>query len=224
MQDVLHRLKRFTVLAALLVAPLAQANPIPMVIDTSSLSGTSAQLAFDLIDGGPPGNTVTISAFSSDGTLGSFLLTGDASGSFPGTVTLGDTSFFNEYLQNIVLGTTLSFTFGTMENPANPSFTPDAFSLLFLDPTSGLPLFATSDPTGADALILYNIGALNPLEIYRSDAVTVTAGNSIPLPGTLPLLVAGLFALGSRHLRPVVALTRHSLGLCRSGWRFIRYE
>ena len=33
-------------------------------LDTASLSGTGAQLAFDFIDGGPPSNTTTISAFS----------------------------------------------------------------------------------------------------------------------------------------------------------------
>ncbi|MEP7162824.1 MAG: NF038129 family PEP-CTERM protein [Candidatus Moraniibacteriota bacterium] len=197
-------------LIAFLGVPIAQADPIPIILNTSSLAGTNAVLAFDLIDGGTPGNTVTISGFSSNGTLGSFSVTGDVTGSLPGTVTFSDSQFFNEYLQNILLGSTLSFTFDATGNPADPLSFPDAFSLFLLDPATGLPLYATSDPTGANALFLYNIGGQNPLSIYSSN---VTQGpNQVPEPSTAWLIGIALlvmlivFAAAKRSSRPRLAL------------------
>ncbi|MEP7162697.1 MAG: hypothetical protein ABI747_02940, partial [Candidatus Moraniibacteriota bacterium] len=91
-------------LASFLVVPVAYATPIQITVDTSSFAGTSAALALDLIDGGSPANSVTVSGFSTTGTLGLNSSIGDVTGAFPGSVTLSDTSFFNEYLQNLTLG------------------------------------------------------------------------------------------------------------------------
>src|SRR5271154_467342 len=99
-------------LGALLASTPAFGDSVYSVdVDTSSLLGTSAQLAFDLIYGGGPSNTVTISDFSTDGTLGTVFPTGLVSGTLPGTVSLTDSSssFFNEYLTGLTLGTTFSF-------------------------------------------------------------------------------------------------------------------
>ncbi|MEP7162459.1 MAG: PEP-CTERM sorting domain-containing protein, partial [Candidatus Moraniibacteriota bacterium] len=124
--------------------------------------------------------------------------------------TLSDTSFFNEYLQNLTLGDSLTFTFDTTGNPADPLSFPDAFSLFLLDPTTGLPLFSTSDPTGANALFLYNIGAQNPLDIYST---TVSVGpNAVPEPSTAWLIGIALlvmlivFAAAKRFTRPRMPL------------------
>jgi hypothetical protein len=49
----------------------AFALPYAVDVDTSLISGTSAQLVVDVISGGGPlSNTVTISDFSTTGTLG----------------------------------------------------------------------------------------------------------------------------------------------------------
>jgi hypothetical protein len=45
---------------SLLISLPAQSTTVRIAIDTRALSGTSAQLAFDFIDGGPPANTITI--------------------------------------------------------------------------------------------------------------------------------------------------------------------
>lgn len=179
-------------------APVAHASPIQITVNTSSLAGTSAALAFDLIDGGLPANAVTISGFTTDGTLGISSTTGDVTGSFPGSVILSDTSFFNEYLQSITLGDSLSFIFDTTGSTADPASFPDAFSPFLLDPLTGLSLVTTSDPTGADTLLLFNIGEANPLTIYTAQGVTVSTGrNLVPEPRTLVLVVTALalFAL-----------------------------
>src|SRR5690348_5894551 len=87
-----------------LVTQIGWAVPIQFSIDTSSLSGTSAQLAFDFIDGGPPPNTASVSGFATDGTLGAVSTVGGVVGTLPNTVTLTDSAFFNEYLQALILG------------------------------------------------------------------------------------------------------------------------
>ena len=184
-------------LGLLLTLPLAQAAPVLITVNTQLLAGSSAQLAFDLIDGGAPANSVSISGFATNGTLGAASTSGGASGSLGTTVSLTDSSFFNEYLQNIVLGTTLSFIYNTSDlGPAAGSL-PDGFSFFLLNP-AGLPLVSTTDPTGSDALFLYNIGSPLGLSVYQSASVIVTAGpvtNGVPEPGSLLLVVSALLLL-----------------------------
>src|SRR4051794_22934685 len=74
------RAVRYLLLAAIVfVGSVAEASPITVTVNTGLISGISAQLAFDLIDGGPGNNSVGISGFSTNGTLGKSLLTGGAS-------------------------------------------------------------------------------------------------------------------------------------------------
>ena len=212
---------RCVLLSLLLFAPLnARADStITISVDTSAISGTSAQLAFDFIDGGTPSNTITVSSFTTDGTLGSPTLTGGASGLLPGTVTLTDSSFFSEYLTNITLGTQFSFTFGATSNGPDATSLPDAFSLFLLDPITGLPLFSTTDPTGSGALFVLNIdgtsgGALDVYSAPGGEAViTVTPITTTPVPEPSSLLLLGVgvgylyLSLGS--LRVLCEVRRH---------------
>ncbi len=194
-----HRLLSLC-LGALLASAGAFADSLYSVnVDTSSLLGTFAQLAFDLIYGSGPSNTVTISGFSSDGILGSVFPTGLVSGALPATVTLADSSssFFNEYLTDLTLGTTFSFTLDSTTNGPDSTSIPDALSVFLLDPSSGLPLFATSDPTGADSLFTLNIDGTpeGDLGVYTA-TVSATPGsggpNAAPEPRTSILLAGGL--------------------------------
>jgi hypothetical protein len=182
-----------------LLSSSAHALPIRITIDTSSLAGMNAALAFDLIDGGSPANSMTIFGFASDGSLGAASSTGAVTGAFPGTVTIMDTAFFNEYLQPIRLGTSLTFTFDTTGHAAAPGSFPDAFSFFLLDAAGMVSLVSTSDPTGADSLLFYSIGEANPLVTFSSNAVTIGVGVpvSVPEPGALALAMAGLLAFGA---------------------------
>jgi MYXO-CTERM domain-containing protein len=172
---------------------LAQAMPLTFTIDTSALAGTSAQLAFDLIDGGSPANTILVSGFSTDGVLGASSASGDTSGALPGALMLGDGSFFNEYLQSIVLGTTLAFTLSSSDFPPDAASSPDAFAFFFLD-AAGAPLFATADPTGADALIGHDFGA-SRYQVHAAAPVSVVVdGLLVPEPGSWLLALTGLLA------------------------------
>ena len=68
-------------------------------VDTSPLAGTSASVAFDFIDGDASNNnSATISDFSTNGILGSHSISGEVTGTLPGTITLGDAASFNEFL------------------------------------------------------------------------------------------------------------------------------
>ena len=52
----------------LFAVPFGHATTINVTINSTALNGVTAVLAFDFIDGGPPDNTVTLSALTSNGT------------------------------------------------------------------------------------------------------------------------------------------------------------
>lgn len=211
MTDASRAFARLGLLAALLAAGPAHGTLFQVSIDTTALNGQSATLAFDLIDGsGAPDSSVTISGFSSDGTLGVDSTSGGVSGSLPGDVTLSDTDLFNEYLQSITLGNTLAFAFS-----ATGSFgggTPDAFSFFILDASATASLVSTANI--AYALLTYDVGVFDPPQpqVYPGETIPVNGGDpepvsvtatAVPEPGALALAVAGLLALGVA--RPVRA-------------------
>ena len=112
-------------------------------INTTAYSGTAIDLAFDLIDGGPPSNSVTIGGFSSDGTLGTAPAPSTGvSGNLPSLVTLTDSVFFVELLQPLTAANGISFLLTLTGNAPDITSSPDSF--VFLDRRSerlGLPLF-----------------------------------------------------------------------------------
>lgn len=180
-------------LALSCLAQTAYAAPITVVIDTSAIAGTSAQLAFDFLDGGGPSNSIEIVGFSTDGTLGASSSIGGVTGTLPGPVTLTDTDFFNELLTAFVVGTTLSFTFESTGLGGDPA---DQFSVFLLNETATAPLFATTDPTGANALLAFDVFDENgTLWLFSAigGEVTVTTPSSTPVPepGTLVLTALG---------------------------------
>jgi hypothetical protein len=106
----LKALSRFvTVLvcySGLLLPLSARAVPYQFTLDTTALAGTTGQLALDVLDGGTPSNTVTLSGLATDGVLGATATLGSVSVAWPGTVTLTDGDFFNEWLTEFTFGTT----------------------------------------------------------------------------------------------------------------------
>jgi hypothetical protein len=178
----------------------ATANAIFSVnVTTGPLNGVAGYLAFDFLGGTPiENNTVTISGFTSNAALGALTKTGDAFGTIsPGPGTMDDTNFFfNEFLQAVTFGTTISFTLNLTTSGA-PSGTPDTFAFYLLDSTQNP--FLTSDPTGANSLFSINVTGpnLSPA-VYTSSsaAATVTpAGISTPEPGSFWMLGVPLLVL-----------------------------
>jgi hypothetical protein len=185
-------------LLAFLGAGLAMADSFEVNINTTPLKGVAGYLAFDFIGGTPiENNTVTISSFTSDATLGALTPTGGATGSiFPGPGTLNDSQFFNELLQAVTFGTTVSFTLDLATSVSSGGI-PDAFAFYLLDSTQNP--FTTSDPTGADSLFAINITGpgLTP-DVYTSSSATATIApggvTAIPEPSSL-LLIVGVSSL-----------------------------
>jgi hypothetical protein len=185
---------------ALFVCSLyVRATTFNVVIDSSGFSGSSATLAFDFVDGGPPSNTVVLSPFTSDGTQGATSTTGSVSGTGPWT--FSDTSFFSELLVSFgPLGTSLSFSFTTTDNPPDPASSPDSFSFFVLDSSATFPLITTNAPGGSDALFEFDSTGLGAtgLSVYTPESgysIQVTAvAAPIPEPGSLALVAVGLVA------------------------------
>lgn len=131
----------------------AEAITLNVNINTTSWFGTSAALAFDLIDGdGVINNSAQISGFLTDGSFDSSLavLWGDATGQLDTSATLRDSGGFNELLQPLVLGDNLQFQLQLSDFIDFNALVPDRFSFFILDEFSALPLFETSDPTGSN--------------------------------------------------------------------------
>jgi hypothetical protein len=176
--------------------------------NSTGMSGASAILAFDFIDGGPPSNSVVLSALTSNGTMGATSATGAVTGTARWTFT--DTSFFNELLVSLgPLGTATSFSFTTSDNAPAGGSQPDAFFFSILDPNTLLPLFPTGDSiSGEDALFEFDIGGeapcraslcvYSPVPAIQGFSLTVTPVPSAPEPGTLALLAVGIGALFAR--------------------------
>lgn len=200
---------------ALLVwmASSVHAATIDVTIDSSFLNGAPAVLAFDFIDGGSPDNSVTLSALTSDGTSGATSTTGNVTGSGPWMFSDAGGSFFNELLVTFnPMGTSLSFSITTTDNAPSSGSLPDAFSMFALDPTATSAVITTDDPTGANALLLFNLGeGANGIRTYASDQTGFSVSAvpaQIPGPSPLALLLAGAAAwLASGGSRKRAALS-----------------
>jgi hypothetical protein len=201
---------------ALLIACVAWASAASgaayqVTLDTSQLSG-QAQIAFDFIDGGSPLNTVTLSGFSPAGAFSNPSATGDAAGTLPGPITLGGTQFFSELLATINLGGTISFVLEATTVGPDAGNAPDAFSLFLLDPDTGLPLSATTDPTGSGALLLHEVDGTSPgrISIY-SGIVTQPVALSLDVDASVTATEYDAFTDGLLVIRYLFGLTGPSL-------------
>ncbi|WP_347990191.1 NF038129 family PEP-CTERM protein [Methylomonas sp. AM2-LC] len=204
----LTRIVRFTLCAsAISLSTSAQATDLVFTADTSSIKGETGTFYLDFISGGnSTSNFATISSFSTDGTLGVITPLGEVSGSLPSTVDFGtDTTLFNEYAQNITFGNQISFHLNLTENAPDPLGTPDSFSAFVA--YSGSNFTQTTDPTGSNALFLFNIDgtASGNLNVY-----TLSNGNSpwqvsnisaVPELSEAWLLMFGLMGLGLKAKR-----------------------
>ena len=180
-----------------------------VTMDTSALNGTPASLVFDFIDGDSLVNSVTISDFAGDGVYDptAAMTFGDVTGALNTSAVLGDSSGFSELLQPIVLGDALSFMLALSDQFSGVDL-PDRLTLFLLDQSGSFPLYATSDPSGSDALLAIDLGggaarAVIYLPTGPGGAI-VEANAAVPEPPIWSLCVLGGL-IGRRFLRKAAA-------------------
>jgi len=159
------------VLFGLLASPVLRADmDYNVSVNTPGVTGTGGFLAFDLTGGIPlQDNVATISAFSSDATLGAGSTSGDVTGTLtPGPLVLTADQFFNEWLQPVTFGTTITFNLDVTTDFASGS-TPDSFEFFLLDSTQ-TPL-STSDPSGGNSIFTIDLtGDSTAPDVFLSTA------------------------------------------------------
>ncbi|MHB8747257.1 MAG: NF038129 family PEP-CTERM protein [Gammaproteobacteria bacterium] len=196
-------LKMLPLLFILCAAQVARGNALyDVTLNTSALIGHPAApfyLEFQLNDGvgtGDTNNTAVLSNFTFDSgnAVGTPTLTGGASGDLTTTVTLNDSTFFNEAYQEFNPGNTLSFRVD-LTTSVDPGPQPDQFSFAIFDCT--LSEIPTLSP--ANALLAADINGPTPvMHAYAGDASSAPkcGGNPIYVPAavvtSVPLPAAGL--------------------------------
>ncbi len=154
-------------------------------VDTTSLMGQTGYLELQFNPGLNPGvASATISNFTSDAALGAIIPTGSVTGSLPGTVTINNSTAWNDYYQQVVFGSTVQFTLNLTGSAHN------SFALSFYGSDGSTPLL-TNDTTNGFATTIdlnANGGAVNNL----SSQVVVTP---TPIPAAVWLFGSGLLGL-----------------------------
>jgi hypothetical protein len=174
----------------------------------ASLSGASGRLDFSLFDGDSDlgNNTVTISNLTTNGTLQGADCSVGCTGGPP--FVLDDSLGFGQLLQDLLLGTSLSFDL-TFTTTFSGSGVPDRLILNLLDPDSNLTLVTTDlnkdvdDPVGYhEALLVLDLkdGGLT-VATTISDVVQPT----VPEPSTITAVLAGLALLRLARRRAAVS-------------------
>lgn len=198
-----ERIIFFTLPLILLVSQTASASELKISINIAKTQETRGILAFDLIGNGTPANFVRISILNEQENFISTELSGAMSVGIPVDLSMStDNNFFNEEkvkfsLTEIPISFQIDFSYYA---PNNQDF-PDAFSLFILNAESGIPMFNTTDPSGANASFLFNMSG-NPADnfiIYDSNdgnvEIKTQAIGFISEPPTLFLIIAGLAIL-----------------------------
>lgn len=170
-------------------------------INSSALSGTSARLDFQLLDGDlTANNSATISSINTNGTLQVVDCSVGCAGGPP--FVINDTLGLGQFIQDLVLGTVLSFDLGFTNAFAGGDA--DLLVLNLLDPANNFSLIDTNLDALAgpvpyqDALLVVNFSNGQFLLPSGSiPAIGVSAAARVAEPNVSLLFGAGLIALAA---------------------------
>lgn len=199
----LERLSRLLLCKALLLccalcSPSAFAAMYQVTVDTSSLAGTTGYLDIQLnpADTTAPAATAAVSGLTGDLTLlDSAVMEGDASGSLSGTVTLGNSSAFNDYFQQVEFGSVFSILIDIDGDFLSESSLLGSALALSLYAADGATSLLSSDVSGS--LLLFDLGSTGiAYTVFADDNGNFAAQVApVPLPAGVWLLLSGLLGM-----------------------------
>lgn len=185
----------------------AAATTYLFTVDTNSVNGTSGFLDFQFNPGNPTSQAATaeILSFTGGSLGGSPDITGDVSGTLPGTVTLTNSSALNEYFQQFTYGDSLSFLL-SLTGPAlsSPNGTANAgtvFGLGLYDETQSPILTDQGSTTGFAGQVDLNLdGSTTATAFPNGNQPGVVTIQTVPEPATgMLVLCAGLAVFAFRR-------------------------
>jgi hypothetical protein len=210
----MHQCRSLFATLLLCVGSVASASTITydVTVDTSSISGTPGSLDFNF----NPGPLVTqaaslqILSFASGGTLaGSPTLTGDVAGALPATVTFDNGTTFNDYFEDFMFGSLLSFQVSlygpALSSPDGTSTSGSTFAFsMFSDAAGTMPVLTTDTTDGFAFTVDVNLDGTTTVSNFSSQTSVEPATPSpsgVPEPSTLALVGTAIALVGTLCLR-----------------------
>jgi hypothetical protein len=185
----------------------ALADPVleAVSVDTSSLNDTSGSLDFNF----NPGTFVTQPAslqiinFSSDGaTAGSPVVTGDVSGTLPGTLTFDNGTALNDYFEGFTFGNVLKFDVSlygpALSSPNGTSTSGSSFAFsMFSDPAGATPALTSDEIDGIALVVSVNLDGSTNLTNFSSETNVEAVVSPVPEPAGSTMVLLLLLGMTS---------------------------
>ncbi len=219
----------FLLSSAFTPAPVRADLVFNVSVDTSALSMQTGNLDFQFNpgDASAAAATASVTAFqTSGGTLEQpAALTGDATGSLPGTLTLMNDQIYNDVFQGFTFGTGFSFTV-TLSGPATlgPGGTTGSAFAVSLYAADGVTPLLTTDPSGSVATIDLNPNGTSSVFTFAQSAIdstavaAVTPAAAVPEPPSFMIALLAAACLGlARVCRSRRGIASHAV--VQSNWR-----
>jgi hypothetical protein len=206
MNNAMKTIRAILLVAAtsLLLGGIAAADALTfhVTVNTGSINGQSGYLDFSLLPSAFDSQLATAQVlnFGTDGTVSANapVLTGDASGMLPGTLTLDNATSYNDYFQDFTFGNSLSFDLlldgPALESPDGTSTGGSTFTFGMYAGDQVTPLLSTS-PNGEALDVNVNLDGTASYITYPAAAGQPSAVQVVPEPASLTLLVSGAFGL-----------------------------
>jgi hypothetical protein len=229
-------MKTFRFHFLLLCAASAIASPIAytVTVDTSSVPRTQGSLDFNF----NPGPLVTRSAslqilnFTSDGFLAGDCPCGmgDVDGQLPAILTFDNGTGFNDYFDDFVFGSTISFQVSlygpALSSPDGISTSGSTFAFsMFSDSAGTIPTLTADTSNGFAFTIDVNLDGSTTVTNWSAQTMAVQEPSSVvPEPGTLSLilLAAGFCSVyGFRRIARAPALGKDASNRLMSATSFL---